>query len=330
MVKEYLERTKQEFVEQKLMIQKDIVGCQNRMKENAKFIEILEDTNDPNYDAFTPRETNSFNRKKISELQDNQKMEFDHLSSLQDELQIVENKIDEISNVMKEFTVGSIRLDSIDLRMNQLRTGDRQMHRFSQKLAEQLEWTAEQVNHHIDLCSKLIDVDPERAKMELSEIRNLCNEQQKWIKNFTYELYPVLDDGLSFEQKIDQLINLLQSNGTYSIDFHISGTSYRLDNVIQITFLAAIFELSKNVLEHSGVNKWMIGLTYESDGVLLNVSDNGHGFDYNSFTQNSEYGVTKLGLYVLEKRVCLLFGKMEVESALQKGCSIKIYIPKIN
>lgn len=330
MVKEYLERTKQEYVEQKLMIQKDIVGCQNRMKENTKFIEILEDTNDPNYDAFTPRETNSFNRKKIAELQDNQKMEFDHLSSLQDELQIVENKINEISNVMKEFNVDSVRLNSIDFRANQLRTGDRQMHRFSQELTEQSESTAEQINYHMDLCSKLIDVDPERAKMELSEICNLYIAQQNWVKNYTYELYPAFDDGTSFNQKVQQLIQQLKSDKLYSIDYHTSGTLYRLDNVIQNTLLSAIRELSKNAMKYSGVDKLMIGLTYELDGVLLTVSDNGHGFDYNSFTQSAEYGVTKLGLYVLDKRVHLLDGKMEIESALQKGCSIKIYVPKIS
>ena len=168
MVKEYLEKTKQEFVEQKLMIQKDIVACQNRMKENAKFIEILEDTNDPNYDAFTPREANSFNRKKIVELQDSQKMEIENLSSLQGELQIVDNKIDEISNVMKEYMIDATRQNSIDFRVNQLRMEDRRMHRFSQKLMNQFESTAEQVTCHIDLCNKLIDVDPERTRMELS------------------------------------------------------------------------------------------------------------------------------------------------------------------
>lgn len=330
MVKEYLERTKQEYVEHKLMIQKDIVSCQNRMKENAKFIEILEDTNDPNYDAFTPRETNTFNRKKIVELQDNQKMEFNHLSSLQDELQIVENKIDEISNVMKEYTVDATRQNTIDFRMNQLRTDDRQMHRFSQNLTEQVESISEQVDHHMDLCNKLIDVDTERAKMELAEIHNLCLAQQNWLKNYTYELYPAFDDGTSFEQKVQQLIQQLSENKSYTIDYHTVGTSYRLDNVIQNTILSAIRELSKNGMKYSGVDKIMIGLTYESDGVLLSVSDNGHGFDYDSFTQNAEYGVTKLGLYVLEKRVDLLSGKIEIESALQKGCSIKIYIPKIS
>lgn len=330
MVQEYLERTKQEYVEQKLMIQKDIVGCQNRMKENAKFIEILEATNDPNYNAFTPRETNSFNRKKIAELQDNQKMEFDHLSSLQDELQIVENKIDEISNVMKEFKVDSTRLNYIDFRINQLRTDDRQMHRYSHQLMNQSESTAEQVNHHMDLCNKLIEVDPERAKMELSEIYNLYIAQQNWLKNYTYELYPAFDDGIPFDQKVQQLIQQLKGDNLYTIDYHTSGTLYRLDNVIQNTLLSAIRELSKNGMKYSGVDKLMIGLTYELDGVLLTVSDYGHGFDYNSFTQNAEYGVTKLGLYVLESRVDLLSGRMEVESALQKGCSIKIYIPKIS
>ena len=237
MVKEYLEKTKQEFVEQKLMIQKDIVACQNRMKENAKFIEILEDTNDPNYDAFTPRETNSFNRKKIVELQDSQKMEIENLSSLQGELQIVDNKIDEISNVMKEYMIDATRQNSIDFRVNQLRMEDRRMHRFSQKLMNQFESTAEQVTCHIDLCNKLIDVDPERTRMELSEIRKQFDLQHKWMKNYTYELYPAFDDGIPFDQKLQQLIRLLQKNDTYTIDYHTSGISYRLDNVIQNTLL---------------------------------------------------------------------------------------------
>lgn len=330
MVKEYLDRTKQEFIEQKLMIQKDIVGCQNRMKENAKFIEILEDTNDPNYDAFTPRETNSFNRKKIVELQDNQKMEFDHLSSLQDELQIVENKIEEISNVMREYSVDSSKQNLIDSRLDQLRTNDRVMHRFSKKLMNQSETVMEQVRHHMDLCNELVDVDSERAKIELSEIRKQISLQQDWINNFTYELYPAFDDGISFDQKVQHLIQQLNKNGTYMIDYHTSGISYRLDKVIQNTLLYIIRELSINGMNYSGVNKIMIGLAYEADGVLMNVSDNGYGFDYESFTQSTEYGVTKLGIYMLEKKVDMLNGKMKIDSALQKGCSIKIYIPKIS
>ena len=127
---------------------------------------------------------------------------------------------------------------------------------------------------------------------------------------------------------LQQLINQLQVHDNLIIDYHISGEEFRLDNVIQITLLSSIYELSRNVSLHSGINKVMIGLTFESDGILLNVSDNGHGFDHDSFVQDAEYGVTKLGLYLIEQRVDLLSGKFEIESALEKGCSIKIYIPK--
>lgn len=330
MVKEYLDRTKQEFLEQKLMIQKDIAGSQNRMKENAKFIEILEDTNDPSYDAFTPRETNSFNRKKIAELQENQKIELKHLSTLQDELNIVENKIDEISNVIHDFSQDSYRQNSIDFHINQLRMNDRKMHRLSKRLIEQSDSISEQVEHHMNLCMKLIDVDPERTKLELSEIHSIFHSQQQWIKNYSYELYPGLDDGIPFEQKVQQLIEHLKIKDNLSIDFHTSGTSYRLDDSVQVTILCAIKELCKNVLEHSETTNVKIGLTFEPDDVLLNVSDSGNGFNYDAFTQNTEYGVTKLGLYLLEHRVSLLNGKVEIESAMQKGCSIKVYIPKIS
>ena len=72
----------------------------------------------------------------------------------------------------------------------------------------------------------------------------------------------------------------------------------------------------------------MIGLTFEQNGILLNVSDNGHGFDYDTFVMSTEYGTTKLGLYDIQQRVDLLAGKIVIESELQKGCSIQIYIPK--
>ena len=43
---------------------------------------------------------------------------------------------------------------------------------------------------------------------------------------------------------------------------------------------------------------------------------------------STEYGTTKFGLYDIQQRVDLLAGKIEIESELQKGCSIQIYIPK--
>ena len=202
------------------------------------------------------------------------------------------------------------------------------MHRLSQNLVHKESGSLEQINQHMDLCLKMISVDPERAKMELSEIHNLYDEHHKWMINCAYELYPSFDDGISFDQKMQQLISQLHTEYNIMIDYHTSGEVCRLDNVVHTTILFSIYELCKNASMHSGVHKVMIGLTFEQNGILLNVSDNGHGFDYDTFVMSTEYGTTKFGLYDIQQRVDLLAGKIEIESELQKGCSIQIYIPK--
>ena len=101
MVKEYLEKIRNELQEEKFSIIEQVNSCNNEIKEKKKFIEMLEDTNDPNYEAFTPRETNSFNKKKIAELQEEEKAASEQLSKLQDQLGEIEYKIDEVSSVIR-------------------------------------------------------------------------------------------------------------------------------------------------------------------------------------------------------------------------------------
>ena len=65
MVKEYLEKTRDGFINRRQVILNDVQALENRFKENIQMIQILEDTNDPTFESFTPREVNSYNRTKI-------------------------------------------------------------------------------------------------------------------------------------------------------------------------------------------------------------------------------------------------------------------------
>lgn len=68
MVVNYLKKTRDELLEQRIALNEKINFCENHLKENIQFVQMLEQTNDPSYEAFTPREVNPFNRKKIAEL----------------------------------------------------------------------------------------------------------------------------------------------------------------------------------------------------------------------------------------------------------------------
>ena len=49
MIREYLEKIQKELIDQKRETEKKIISLENTEKENIKFIELLDEINDPNY-----------------------------------------------------------------------------------------------------------------------------------------------------------------------------------------------------------------------------------------------------------------------------------------
>ena len=94
MITGYLEKTKQDFLDEKAKLDAELVSVKNKYKENMKMIQLLEETNDPNYESFTPREINSYNKNKIIELQYEQKLSEKRLQDLRTLLSELDYKIE--------------------------------------------------------------------------------------------------------------------------------------------------------------------------------------------------------------------------------------------
>ena len=62
MVKQYLEKTRDEFYESKYALIEKLTAAENHFKENIKIIQMLEGKSDESFEAFTPREINSYNK----------------------------------------------------------------------------------------------------------------------------------------------------------------------------------------------------------------------------------------------------------------------------
>ena len=101
MVKEYLEKTKEQFHEDRIVLLKKKTDFQNKLKENIQMIQLLQESEDPNLEAFTPREVNLFNKEKIQELAEEQKEISRQLKIVDSELAKIDRKVDEINSVIK-------------------------------------------------------------------------------------------------------------------------------------------------------------------------------------------------------------------------------------
>ena len=54
MVKDYLEKIRQEYIEHKVSLEEQISSYENKVKENTKFLQVLEKETNPGYEAFSP------------------------------------------------------------------------------------------------------------------------------------------------------------------------------------------------------------------------------------------------------------------------------------
>jgi len=101
MVVSYLEKIREKFqnelIEVRLLLNKKL----SEQRENLEIIKLLEMNDDPNFESFTPRPVNSFNKTKIVELKEELKILEQDISDLQDKVTAIEDEIKEITEVIK-------------------------------------------------------------------------------------------------------------------------------------------------------------------------------------------------------------------------------------
>jgi len=79
-----------------------------------------------------------------------------------------------------------------------------------------------------------------------------------------------------------------------------------------------------NVVEHSGARRAVVSLTYHADEVMLDVRDDGHGFDPALARVRGDRG---RGLDGIRHRAAELGGSADVESGAGEGTTVSVRFP---
>lgn len=185
MIGEYLENLYQELYEKKIVLEQQTQKKETELDNNIKFIETLKNSLDEDFESFTPRNIDEENYKKIESLMEEQKFIRDEIHRLQ--LQVIKynTKIRELDLVMEDFRSKQgyieVPLESEENYIEEEKEEDTEKNNIS-LMKETLISNLMSLNHKVEICNKLMGVDPARCKLELQELNKEINKIISMLK----------------------------------------------------------------------------------------------------------------------------------------------------
>ena len=101
MVVTYLEKIREKLQEEHINLNTELSIVNIKLKENTEIIKFLESNIDRNFEAFTPRQVDGFNLRKIDELKIEQNEIKDKIDMLNTKLSMVGEELIKVTDVIK-------------------------------------------------------------------------------------------------------------------------------------------------------------------------------------------------------------------------------------
>lgn len=333
MVVEYLEQTKKQFIDKRQSLLDEISSLEIKSKENIRMIQMLEDTNDDNFESFSPREVSSYTKSKMVELSEEQKQIQQLLQDYRSEVLELNLKIDEVTSVIKvaqnENEICNEEISkSKKSNLYVLESIEKERQRIARDLHDSTVQNLTSLVHKSELCMKLIDLDPIRCKLELSSMGKILREVIEDMRKMIYDLRPMSFDDIGFGVTIERALDKCKAAYNIRYSFKIEGEEYQLPNMVSISLLRVIQESCSNAINHGNAKMIDIKLIYHEDSIELMVENDGDGFDVSTIDDLSRDDYSGFGLSMMKERIYLLSGDLSIQSkAGEKGCLLTVNLP---
>lgn len=167
-------------------------------------------------------------------------------------------------------------------------------------------------------------LDPEQLSV-VDEVRALLSQIMEQTRSLTFELSPTILYELGLGAAIEWLMDQRSHFGVF-IEFKGDRANHGIDRNAEIMLFQAVRELLTNVIKHAHATRASIRLAYETKTVVIEIEDDGVGFD-----PTAELGrrksVPSLGLLSVRERMQHLSGNAEITSTPGVGTRVRLTAP---
>ena len=180
----------------------------------------------------------------------------------------------------------------------------------------------------MNMAQRIMLKDPKAAGEELVRIEELARRTTKEIRHMLFTLRPLVLESQGLVAALKSMADKIKE--TYSQNVIISVDENILQN-FEVGKQGVVFfiveEAVNNARKHARAEHIWVNLRpFETEMVLLEVRDDGVGFDVAAVDRSYDQRGS-LGMVNLRERTELVNGVMNIESSPGKGTHVQVYIP---
>jgi len=168
-----------------------------------------------------------------------------------------------------------------------------------------------------------LDQDPEQARRQISLAAGTARENLAEARALVAALPPAGLESSSLEEALQRLAERFGEEMGIPVEFTTSGPPRRLAAGVEVVLLRAAQEATANIRKHAGAGHVSVRLAYGGDTAVLEVRDDGAGFDPDAAAEAGR----GFGLRGMRERVTQVGGRLEVGSAPGEGTVLTVEVP---
>ena len=128
---------------------------------------------------------------------------------------------------------------------------------------------------------------------------------------------------LGLMRSVEYELGMIRKSGSYSVNFEVKGEPYRLDPRKELIIFRIAQEVLQNIVKHARATSISVQLKFQPGLLLLEIADNGTGFDAGMLNLNI-YDGYGLGLRNMYNRAKIINADFNLASTLEKGTTVTL------
>jgi two-component system, NarL family, sensor histidine kinase LiaS len=195
--------------------------------------------------------------------------------------------------------------------------------RLARDLHDSIKQQAFAISAQINAARSMLERDPSAAGVRLEEAEALSNQLRQELSALVRELYSADVLGQGLPSALRELASTWARQNSVPVEVEAPPAIESLPEPIALALYRVAQEALSNIARHAGAKQVRLSLQQETDRLMLQIQDDGCGFDEQAIQPG-------LGLRSMSERLASLGGDFHMQSAPGQGTTVCVSLENRN